>query len=118
MSAPESKPRESWWSGLFGISTRGFGALFQLVITIVIGRTIGASGVALYIAMSTWFRVAEVFLGLGMSPQLLRDGARLSREQSALGLFSSGVRAARPMNRPGFYACSWVRGSAFSAECC
>ena len=22
------------------------------------------------------------------------------------------------LNRPGFYACSWVRGSAFSAECC
>ena len=30
---------------------------------------------------------------------------------------SVGVTMAN-MNRPGVYACSWVRGSAFSAECC
>lgn len=89
------RTRESWQAGLFGIVTRGTGALCQLVITVLVGRSAGAPGVALYIAMSTWFRLAEVVLGLGISPQLLRDGSRIDRRASAMTLLRAGVRAVR-----------------------
>lgn len=95
MIATRPASGESWQKGLFGIATRATGAFCQLVITVLVGRSAGAAAVALYIAMSTWFRVAEVALGLGISPQLLRDGARLEKRESASILLQSGVRAVR-----------------------
>ncbi|NOX30454.1 MAG: lipopolysaccharide biosynthesis protein [Actinobacteria bacterium] len=92
-----STSRVSVASGLSGITTRGVGAVLQLGITVLIGRSLGASAVAIYIGISVWFRIAEVLLGLGVGPQLLRDASRLPQGNSALGLFHSGERAVRYM---------------------
>ncbi|MEZ5280846.1 MAG: lipopolysaccharide biosynthesis protein [Acidimicrobiales bacterium] len=84
-------------SALLSIGARGAGSVLQLLATILIGNSAGAAAVALYITMLTWYRLAEIVLNLGVAPQALRDGSRLSENTSAFWFLARVSKATTPL---------------------